>query len=134
MNLMEIFTIANTAFVMLIFLWKIVESKERDIDLKEIEEKIEEKIDLNLDVTNKNFAKFFKAVEIEYTKSQLEIIHKLKETEEVIKKIKDEELAFEKINKSLENRVIESQKHIAMLQKKLDKCNKKVRLQKEKIE
>ena len=130
MNLMEIFTIANTAFVMLIFLWKIVESKERDIDLKEIEEKI----DLNLDVTNKNFAKFFKAVEIEYTKSQLEIIHKLKETEEVIKKIKDEELAFEKINKSLENRVIESQKHIAMLQKKLDKCNKKVRLQKEKIE
>ena len=118
-------TIMMVIILIFILIDKYYSKKEKIADY------IREVIETSLDTTE--FEEFFKAVKVGYAKNQAQIIKKMQETEEELEKLKKETVEtvekFEKINKSLENRITNSQKHIIMLQKKLDKCNKKVRLQ-----
>ena len=125
-------TIMMVIILIFILIDKYYSKKEKIADY------IREVIETSLDTTETKLEKFFEAVKISYTENQVQIIKKIKEEEMELEKLKKETVElfekFEKINKSLENRITNSQRHIAMLQKKLDKCNKKVRLQKENIE
>ena len=132
MNLEWLNTIMMVIILIFILMDKYYSSKERIADY------IREVIEINLNNSTQEFEEFFEAVKLSYRQNQIEIIKKIKEEEIELEKLKNTSKEvfekFEKINKNMENRIINSQKHIILLQKKLDKCNKKIRLQKENIE
>ena len=144
MNLMEILTLTNTIMIVVILAIKFIESRENREDY------IREVIEVSLDNSKQEFEEFFEAVKVGYTKNQTQIIKKMQETEEELEKlkerIKDVEITLEetfkkeietqeKINKNLENRIINAQSYISMLEKKLSQSKKKIeRLKNEKNE
>ena len=96
-------------------------------------------------VSRKNLRKdlhlFLEEVKKEYSNHQKEILKLLEEQQEEAEKLKkaiiNEGRVFkqycqeriksqEEINQLIEKRISDSQKHIAMLEKKLDKCKRKI--------
>ena len=135
MSLMEILTLTNTIMIVVILAIKFIESRENREDY------IREVIEVSLDNSKQEFEEFFEAVKVGYTKNQTQIIKKMQETEEELEKlkerIKDVEITLEetfkkeietqeKINKNLENRIINAQKHVSMLEKKLSQSKRKI--------